>query len=234
MNLHKSINTVLTYTTESIANDHGFLQITLPSGERIEEVCRVFLVEVDETSIEDSNSTKKVPDLIMMYPSGGMKLIDKEIPSLAYIGLRSEQLASIVYNQNKEIFDEMFALANNDHYFYRKDIKQEFCNAVLTHAKTLSSEYWADKRTHINGICFEDSNNFKNISPEELIKIGNVSESSSDLDEFVISDGVKIGNVFGQPVYFVEKYGAYYYCGDPNGWGVLELWISGGVYPEGW
>lgn len=61
---------VLAYTDKSLADGHGFVRITFPGGEVIEELCTVQL----RSGLNDQSSENVDPhDITFLYENGGCK-----------------------------------------------------------------------------------------------------------------------------------------------------------------
>ncbi|MDO9139651.1 MAG: hypothetical protein Q7U38_04920 [Methylobacter sp.] len=113
--------------------------------------------------------------------------------------------------------------------FYPKRITDQFVELILNHTKTLDKNYW-NRKSNFDGFYSE------NPTQESVIKNDIVSECGGSLSEYILDkyESVVIGQIDEKPLYFVEKFGAYYYSGDPGANVFLELWISGDRYPENW
>ena len=234
----QNIQTTLAYTDESLADGHGFVRISFPEGKVVEEICLALMkCALDEQSgdlVKDKNGEFIYePGIEFLFENGGCKDLSAFMKkALGDESLTETMLAEIVYRENSEVFKVISDQFDKVESVYPAKSKEAFKVIVLSHMKTLEDDYWTKMRTYPGGSVFQDENNAKVISREQVVK-QYLTETALKVGEYLTSykDCKVIGEINGQSVFFSRKTGIYFYSGHDESLIILEIWITGGGYP---
>lgn len=141
----------------------------------------------------------------------------------------------MVYKENIEVFKAISDRFVKFDSLYPAETKALFKSLVLEHMTSLDDTYWETMRCYPGKVVFEDVNNGKVISREQVVN-EYVTEAAVKVCEYLDSfkDSEVIGGINGRSLFFSHKTGYYFYSGHDESIILLEICISGGVYPPGY